>query len=253
MLLTEQAGPVLTLAINDPERRNPLTNDVVEGLTEAIGSAGDSVRVIVVTGTGEQAFCAGGDLAGGFFENPIETHRQRGSLAELFRSMRLASQPIVARVNGHALAGGFGLMLACDMAVAADDATFGMPEINVGLWPMMISALVHQTLPQKLAFDLMMSGRRMTASEALAAGAVSRVVPGTDLDTTVDELVASLLEKSPAILALGKASFYSTVDMGFDAALDALAGGLTAVALTEDAKEGTRAFVEKRPANFTGR
>ncbi len=253
MLLTEQAGPVLTLAINDPERRNPLTNEVVESMTEAIGSAGESVRVIVVTGTGDKAFCAGGDLAGGFFENPIETHRQRGGLAELFRSMRLARQPIVARVNGHALAGGFGLMLACDLAVASDRATFGMPEINVGLWPMMISALVHQSLPQKLAFDLMMSGRRMTASEALAAGAVSRVVPGADLDMTVEQLVASLLEKSPAVLALGKASFYASVDMGFDAALDSLAGGLTAVALTEDAREGTRAFVEKRPANFTGR
>lgn len=253
MLLTEQAGPVLTLAINDPERRNPLTNEVVDGLTEAIRCAGDSVRVIVVTGAGEKAFCAGGDLAGGFFENPIETHRQRGGLAELFRSMRMARQPIVARVNGHALAGGFGLMLACDIAVAADHATFGMPEINVGLWPMMISALVQQALPQKLAIDLMMSGRRMTGSEALAAGAISRVVAGIDLDTTVEELVGALLEKSPAILALGKASFYSTDDMGFDSALDSLAAGLTAVALTEDAREGTRAFVEKRPANFTGR
>jgi len=253
MLLTEQAGPVLTLAINDPERRNPLTNEVVDGLTEAIRSAGDTVRVIVLTGTGENSFCAGGDLAGGFFENPIETHRPRGGLTDLFRSMRMARQPIVARVNGHALAGGFGLMLAGDIAVAADHATFGMPEINVGLWPMMISALVHQALPQKLAIDLMMSGRRITASEALAAGAVSRVVASIDLDTAVQELVASLLEKSPAILALGKAGFYSTGDMGFDSALDSLAGGLTAVALTEDAREGTTAFVEKRPANFTGR
>lgn len=253
MLLAEQDGPVLRLTINDPERRNPLTNQVVAAMTEAITGASEVTQVIVISGAGEKAFCAGGDLSGGFFESPIETHRERSGLASLFRAMRSARQPVVARVNGHALAGGFGLMLACDIALAADHATFGTPEINVGLWPMMISAVVQRALPEKVALDLMMSGRRIGAPEAAAIGAVSRVVAADELDVAVDELVGALVDRSPVILALGKASFYAAADMGFDAAIEMLAGGLTVVALTDDAREGTSAFVEKRSPNFTGR
>ena len=250
MLVAEQAGPVLKLTISDPERRNPLTNEVVAAMYEAVRTVAENVRVIVITGSGTKAFCAGGDLAGGFFENPVETHSER---AELFRSLRSCPQPVVARVNGHALAGGFGLMLACDIAVAADHARFGMPEINVGLWPMMISALVQRALPEKVAIDLMMTGRQITASEAQTIGAVSIVAPASEFDARVDELVDSLVAKSPAILAIGKQSFYAASDLGFDAALETLATGLTVVAMTEDAREGTAAFVEKRPPNFVGR
>ncbi len=253
MLVTEQAGPVLNLTIDDPERRNPLTNDLVAALSEAIRTVADDVRVIIITGSGPKAFCAGGDLAGGFFDNPIETHSERAGLAGLFRAIRDCPQPVVARVNGHALAGGFGLMLACDIAIAADHARFGMPEINVGLWPMMISALVQRALPEKVAIELMMTGRQITATEALAIGAVSRVVTTAELDAVVAELVNSLVAKSSAILALGKQSFYTASDLGFDAALDLLATGLTVVAMTEDAREGTTAFIEKRPPNFVGR
>ncbi len=253
MLVTEQAGPVLKLTIDDPERRNPLTNEVVAAMVEAVRTVAEDVRVIVLTGAGTKAFCAGGDLARGFFDNPIETHSERAGLARLFRTMRDCPKPVVARVNGHALAGGFGLMLACDIAIAADHARFGMPEINVGLWPMMISALVQRALPEKVAIDLMMTGRQITATEALAIGAVSHVTPGDELDNRVTELVDSLVAKSPAILAIGKQSFYAASDLGFDAALELLATGLTVVAMTEDAREGTTAFIEKRPPNFVGR
>ena len=253
MLVTEQAGPVLKLTIDDPERRNPLTNEVVAAMSEAVRTVAGDVRVIVVTGSGRKAFCAGGDLAGGFFDNPIETHSERAGLADLFRAIRNCPQPVVARVNGHALAGGFGLMLACDIAIAADHARFGMPEINVGLWPMMISALVQRALPEKAAIDLMMTGRQITAPEALAIGAISRVATGEELDDKVADLVDTLVAKSPAILAIGKQSFYAASDLGFDAALELLATGLTVVAMTEDAREGTTAFIEKRPPNFVGR
>ena len=253
MLVTEQAGPVLKLTIDDPERRNPLTNEVVGAMSEAIRTVAEDVRVVVITGSGTKAFCAGGDLAGGFFDNPIETHTERAGLGDLFRAIRSCSQPVVARVNGHALAGGFGLMLACDIAIAADHGRFGMPEINVGLWPMMISALVQRALPEKVAIDLMMTGRQITATEALAIGAISRVVTSAELDAAVGELVDSLVAKSSAILAIGKQSFYAASDLGFDAALDLLATGLTVVAMTEDAREGTTAFIEKRPPNFVGR
>lgn len=253
MLVTEQAGPVLNLTIDDPERRNPLTNEVVAAMSVAVRTVADDVRVIVITGSGTKAFCAGGDLAGGFFDNPIETHAERAGLAHLFRDLRACPQPVVARVNGHALAGGFGLMLACDIAIAADHARFGMPEINVGLWPMMISALVQRALPEKIAMDLMMTGRLITALEALAIGAISSVTTFAELDATVAGLVDSLVAKSPAVLAIGKQSFYAASDLGFDAALEQLATGLTMVAMTEDAKEGTAAFVEKRPPNFVGR
>lgn len=253
MLLKSQVGPVLTLTIDDPERRNPLTTRVIEELTDSVRTADSETRIIVVTGAGDKAFCAGGDLAGGFFDSPIETHRQRSGLADLFRAMRAAPQPIVARVNGHALAGGFGLMLACDLAVTTDRATFGMPEVSVGLWPMMISAVVQRALPQKVALDLMLSGRRIDAAEAFRIGAVSRVVPHDELDIVVDELVGSVVASSAAIVGFGKAAFYGAADMGFDAALDLLATGLTAVALTEDAREGTAAFIEKRSPDFSGR
>lgn len=244
-----------TLTINDPERRNPLTSEVIEGLISAFVDLADrpEVRVVVVTGAGDQAFCAGGDLAGGFFDEPIALHAARGRIADLFRSMRRCGKPIVARINGHCLAGGFGLALACDIGISSDTATFGVPEINVGLFPMMISAVIQRALPSKAALDLMLTGRRVGPEEARLLGVVSRVVPAEELDSAVESLCGDLESKSPAALTFGKDAFYAVQDLAFDAALDHLQNGLTAVTLTEDAAEGLAAFVEKRSARFQGR
>jgi enoyl-CoA hydratase/carnithine racemase len=174
-------------------------------------------------------------------------------LADLFRLIVRGGKPTVARVNGHALAGGFGLAVACDIVICVEDAKLGTPEISVGLWPMMISAVLLRSMPRKVVLDLMMTGRLIDPEEAQRLGAVSRVVARHQLDSAVDEVVESLSSKSSAILELGRDSFYSVADLDFDSALDRLQGGLTAVALTEDAREGVAAFLEKRTPNWSGR
>ena len=255
MLTYEEAAPRATLTINDPDRRNPMSVDVMRAVLDKLQTAiaNPEVKVIVITGAGDRAFSAGGDLSGGFVDEPMALHHARGVLAEIFRTMRRGGKPTVARVNGHALAGGFGLAAACDIVIAVDRAKFGMPEINVGLWPMMISAILQRAMPRKAALELMMTGRLISADEAQQLGVVSRVVADRELDATVDEVVADLASKSPAILELGRDSFYAVEDMGFDAALDHLQVGLTLVTMTEDAAEGVAAFVEKRPPQWSGR
>jgi enoyl-CoA hydratase/carnithine racemase len=255
MIRYEVADGRATITIDDPERRNPMSADVMIELGEATRRAlsDGEVRVLVYTGAGDRAFSAGGDLSSGFVDDPIGLHRSRGALADLFRMMIRGGKPTVARVNGHALAGGFGLAIACDVVICVDDAKLGTPEINVGLWPMMISALLQRTIPHKAALDLMMTGRIIDPEEAKSLGAVSRVVAREDLDATVDEVVSSLIARSPAVLELGRDAFYSVADLGFDAALDRLQGGLTAVSLTDDSREGVSAFIEKRSPSWTGR
>jgi len=255
MLRYEADGGRATITIDDPDRYNPLSNQTMRDLTAAVqaAAADDAVRVIVITGAGNRAFSAGGDLSGGFVDAPLADHGDRGALADLFRTLRRSGKPVVARVNGHALGGGFGLAAACDIVVAADTATLGTPEIRVGLWPMMITAVLMAIVPRRALLDLMLTGRRLSAGEALDLGVVSRVVSPDELDEAVDTVVADLLGKSPAALALGKQAFYAVADLDFDSALDHLHGGLTAIAMTADAAEGVAAFGEKREPQWRGR
>jgi enoyl-CoA hydratase/carnithine racemase len=251
----ESDGGRATITIDDPERRNPMSAEALGGLAESMrrAMADGEVGVVVITGAGDRAFSAGGDLAAGFVDDPVGLHRSRGAMADLFRSMARGGKPTVARVNGHALAGGFGVAVACDIVVCVEDAKLGAPEVGVGLWPMMISAVLLRSMPRKAVLDLMMTGRIIEPIEAQRLGAVSRVVARPDLDTEVDEVVEGLLATSPATLELGRDSFNAMADLGFDAALDRLQGGLTAVALTDDAREGVGAFLEKRSPRWTGR
>lgn len=255
MIKYSVTSAVATVTIDDPERRNPLSLDVISDLARGVSAAGkdDDVRVIVITGAGDRAFSAGGDLSGGFVDSPLPDHQARGVLADLFRLMRSTPKPIVGRVNGVALGGGFGVAAACDITIAADHAEFGTPEINLGLWPMMISTLLLALVPRKQLLEMMLLGRVVGAREDLALGIVTRVVPREELDAAVEETVSALVAKSPAALALGKSSFYAMEGMDIDTALDYLHIGLTAVSFTEDAAEGVAAFIEKRPAEWRGR
>ncbi len=249
----EVDGGRATITIDDPERRNPMSVETMHGLLEHTRSAVEDaeVGVIVYTGAGDRALSAGGDLSGSFVDNPVGLHRERGARAELLRLMWRGGKPTVARVNGHALAGGFGLAVACDVTICVDDVKLGTTEVNVGLWPMMISAVLARVMPRKAVLEMMLTGRTITPEEALRLGAVSRVVSRDDLDAVVDETVAALLGLSKTTLMLGRDSFYAMSDSDIDTALDRLQGGLTAIALTEDAAEGVAAFIEKRPPNWS--
>ena len=255
-VLVEVAQGIARIMVNRPERRNALSWEVIRELRAALARCrtDDAVRVIVLTGAGDKAFCAGADL-GGMAEGDghLALHEGRGELAELFRDLWDLGKPTIARVRGYALAGGMGLALACDLVVAADDAQFGTPEIDVGLWPFMITVPLLRSLSPRKALELMMTGRRIDAAEAERLGIVNRVVPVDLLDAEVDALAADLAAKSPVVMRLGRTSFYAVVDQAADEALRYLHGQLTVATGTEDAAEGIAAFAEKRPPVWTGR
>lgn len=255
MVRYETAGDRATITIDEPERRNPLSTTTMAELlaNTRAAQAEPSVKVIVYTGAGERAFSAGGDLSSGFVDDPVGLHHDRGVLADLFRAMWRGGKPTIARVNGHALAGGFGLAVACDITICVEDAKLGTPEIDVGLWPMMITVPLLRAMPAKAVLELMMTGRIITPDEALRLGAVSRVVSRADLDSVVDEMAAGLAAKSPAVMMLGRDAFDSVLGLDVDSALEHLQAGLTAVALTEDSREGVAAFIDKREPRWTGR
>ena len=153
----------------------------------------------------------------------------------------------------RSLAGGLGIALACDIVVAADDASFGAPEVAVGLWPYMITVPMLRSMPAKVVLDLAMTGRRVDAEEALRLGFVSRVVPVAELDAAVDELALGLAARSPLVLRLGRTGFYDVLDLDADAALTVLHERLSEHVRTEDAREGLAAYAEKRAPRWTGR
>ena len=253
MLRYEKDGPRATITLDDPERRNPLSAEAMEQMREALLDAitDPEIRVIVFTGAGDRVFSAGGDLSGGFFDDPIGLHETRGLISEVFRLMRRGGKPTIARVNGHALAGGFGLAAACDIVVSVADARMGTTEIKVGLWPMQISAVLQRLMPARQALELFMTGRVFTAAEAVDLGVVTRVV-GTieELDEAVNDYVETLVNAPATALAFGRDAFYRVQDMGFDDAVAYLQGALTAVTMTKDAKEGVTAFLERRDPDW---
>jgi enoyl-CoA hydratase len=252
----ELRGPAAWIAIDREERRNALNPEVTTGLLEGLHRASndDAARVIVLTGAGEKAFCAGGDL-GGFATDAssADQHRSRGQLGEVFLAMQSNPKPVIARVNGHALGGGYGLMLAADIAVAVDDATIGTPEIDVGLWPHIITSVIQRNVPRKIAVEMMLTGRKIAAHEAERWGIVNRAVSRSELDSAIDEYVQTLSSKSPLILRLGKQSFYRAQDMAFADAIEFLNGMLTLNLQAEDVAEGVSAFLQKRPPEWKGR
>lgn len=240
------------LTINREAQRNAISLEAIELFLKCLDEAekDKNVRVILITGSGDKAFCSGADL-GGAADGTIQQGFKR--YARLLTRLSGYPKPVVARVNGACMAGGMGLMLACDIVVAKHNASFGTPEVNVGLWPMMIGALIYRNAMRKKAMEMILLGDRMTADQALDMGLITRVVPSDELDGEVTQIVKSLAAKSPVGIKIGKQAFYAMADMPFEEAVDFLSGKIAEVAATEDAREGITAFIEKRKPEFKGK
>jgi enoyl-CoA hydratase/carnithine racemase len=249
-ILVDDRGPVGRITLNRPEKRNPIGPSTCGELVAAFAAlkANASVRVVILTGAGS-VFSAGGDLSamGGPQEGPT------ASLVELFTTMHELGKPIVAMVNGHALAGGLGLMVACDLVIASDAAQFGTTEIAVGLWPMMITAEITRSVGRKKTLEMMLTGRKLDAAEALDCGLINRAVPADQLEAEATKLATEIAERSPAAIRLGLHAFYRSQDMELEPQLRYLQAELGRVLALEDAREGITAFLQKRKPEWKGK
>jgi enoyl-CoA hydratase/carnithine racemase len=256
-LLYEVSGDgVARISMNLPDTRNALSNQLLTELIDAFESARDDerVRCVVLGSTHEKVFSAGGNLEGFAADVPL-VHKHFGTerFPLLFKLIMELGKPTICAANGHVLAGSLGIALACDLVIAKDSATFGTPEINVGVFPFMIMALIYRNVPRKKANEMMLLGERLSAEEAREAGIVNRVVSSDEFDAAVDDWATRLAAKSPVLMKLGKDAMYRQLDMPLDEALDHLRSQLSIAFTTEDIQEGVRAFFEKRNPSWTGR
>ena len=253
-VLLERRGQAFWITINRPEKRNAIHGGVVAAMCEGIrqAHADPEVRAIVLTGAGDKAFCAGGDLQPGKgfafdFSKPSVDY------ADLLRDAQNATLPIIARVNGTCMAGGMGLLCMADMAVVADHALFGLPEVKVGVFPMQVLSLLQNLVPRRLVREWALTGEPIGAHEALEAGLVNYVVPTAELDAKTDWLLSRLVDKSPTAIRRGKYAMRAIEAMSFDQAIAYTESQIALLAMTEDAKEGLAAFNERRKPVWTGR
>lgn len=258
LLLEETKGHARWLTLNRPAQRNSLSPELISLLREALRRADQdpSLRCIVLTGAGDRAFCAGADLgsaASAAEGGLLAAHEARRSYAGLLLDLWRSGKPIVAMVNGAALAGGLGLLAACDLAVSADDVKFGLPEIDLGLFPYMALAPLTRVIGRRVALELLLTGRKIDAAEARSLGLLNRAVPRESLRAATDELVTALSSKSPAILRLGRRAFHLTEGLPYEQQLEALCAQLSINALSDDTMEGLSAFFEKRAPEWKGR
>jgi enoyl-CoA hydratase len=244
VVLTVESG-LGRICINRPEKRNALNHHIIRHFREALQKAAQDteVRVVTITGAGEKAFCAGGDLrallSGG-----------RGFGRADFRKLLLeivqCPKPTIALVRGHVMGGGMGLVLACDLSLACDEVTFSTPEIQVGMFPMMVMGLLYRNVGRKKATEMMFLGERIRAVQALEYGIINHVYPRDQFDAAADELIQKLLGKSSTILQMGKKAISRLLDDKLEVEENYLESSLAQVMATDDSKEGLRAFMERR-------
>jgi len=247
---------VATIALDQPETRNALSDELLDDLLSALMTAreDDAVRCVVLTSTHEKVFSSGGNLAGFAADVPlIHKHFATERFPALFALIGELRKPTICAAGGHVLAGALGLALACDLIVAREGARFGTPEINVGVFPFMIMALIYRNVPRKKTTELLLLGEQLSATEAEAIGIVNKVVAPEAFDAAVGEWAGKLAAKSPVLMRLGKDAMFRQQDMAFADALEFLHAQLSLAFSTEDIQEGVRAFFEKRDPVWTGR
>jgi enoyl-CoA hydratase len=249
-------GGVVTIALDQPETRNALSDAVLDDLLAAFTAARNDaeIRCVVLTSTHDTVFSSGGDLSSfGADVPPVERYLANERFPRLFALIGTLGKPVLCAANGHVLAGALGLALACDLVIAMDTATFGTPEINVGLFPFMIAVLIARNVGRKKMSELLLLGERIDAQEAQRLGIVNRVVAPGEFHAAVEEWAASLAAKSPLLMKLGKDALYAQQDLAFEEALEYQRAQLTLALGSDDASEGVAAFFEKREPRWTGR
>lgn len=249
-----QDGFIYRVSLNYPERRNALGSEMTNELLHAVADAQTiaEARVIVIEGEGK-SFCAGGDfqqMTAGGDNAPKLAHK--GDYADLLLAMVRCEKPIICKVHGHAMGGGLGLVAASTFAIAAEDAQLGTPEVNVGLFPMMIMAVLARQVPRRALLEMMLTGAKLSAREAKDLGILNRVERDDELESVMQQMAANLAEKSPKTLALGLRAFNAQDDLDLEKALPMLREKLGEVLATNDAREGLMAFLEKRKPVWTG-
>ncbi len=254
LVLRHDHNGVATLTLNRPKARNALSLALMAALQRHLDAVnGDAtVRVVVLAGAGP-AFCAGHDLRE-IRENPRESWYESlfRQCSRLMLSITRLRQPVIARVHGIATAAGCQLVATCDLAVAAADARFATPGVNIGLFCSTPMVALSRAVGRKAAMEMLLTGEAIGAEQARAFGLINRVVPEAELDAAVSALATTIAAKSPLTLAIGKEAFHRQIDLDLAAAYDYAAGIMTANMLTRDAREGVTAFLDKRTPNWCG-
>lgn len=253
-VLHEKKSSAFWITINRPDKRNAINQEVIDGIREGyrLAHADSEVRAIVLTAAGEKAFCAGGDLQPGKgFAFDYATPNI--AYADLLRQAQDATLPSIARINGTCMAGGMGLLCMADMAVAADHALFGLPEVKVGVFPMQVLSLLQNLVPPRVLREWCITGEPFDAHTAQAHGLLNYVVPAAELDEKTHWLLNRLTDKSPTAIRRGKYAMHAMASMSFEQGIAYTESQIALLALTEDAKEGLAAFNEKRKPVWTGR
>lgn len=247
---------VARLVLDDAATRNALSDALLDELLAHLewAAGDDGVRVVILDSADEKVFSSGGDLKAFADDSPvIEKYAGLDRFPRLYRLLGSMGKPTVCAARGDVLAGAFGLALACDLIVAKDGVRFGCPEINVGVFPFMISALIYRSVPRAKANELIMTGELISAQEALGLHVVNRVVPAEEFQSELDRLADRLASRSPLLMTLGKEALAATRDLPLEAALNHLQGQLALAFTTQDIREGVAAFREKRDPHWSHR